>query len=141
MKLLEADDVVALIPQKAPIVMVDMLYECMPEKAVTGLTILSDNIFCEDGLFREPGLIEHIAQSAALKAGYEQQAKNCPPQIGYIGSVKNFKLYSFPLVGDQLITTITILHIVGDVSVLSGKVECRGAIVAECEMKVVGQRE
>ena len=135
--LLEGEDVIALIPQKPPIVMVDTLYECCPEKAVTGLTIGSDNMFCEDGFFREPGIIEHIAQSAALKAGYEQRACNIPPSVGYIGSIKNFALYFLPSAGDCLITTIKVLHIVGDVAVLYGEVECDGKIVAECEMKVV----
>lgn len=138
--LVEGDDVVALIPQKAPIVMVDTLYECQPDKAIVGLTIRSDNIFCENGLFREPGIIEHIAQSAALKAGYEQHINNTPPSVGYIGSLKNFTLQFLPSVGDQLVTTITVLHIVGDVVVLHGKVECEGRGVAECEMKVVEQK-
>ena len=135
--MLEGDEVIALIPQKAPIVMVDTLYECLPEKAVAGLTIRADNMFCEDGLFREPGIIEHIAQSAALKAGYEQRSKNKPPAIGYIGSVKNFVLHFLPRTGNRLTTTITVLHVVGNISVLHGRVECEGKTVAECEMKVV----
>ena len=135
--MLEGDEVIALIPQKAPIVMVDTLYECLPEKAVAGLTIRADNMFCEDGLFREPGIIEHIAQSAALKAGYEQRSNNNPPAIGYIGSVKNFVLHFLPRTGNRLTTTITVLHVVGNISVLHGKVECEGKTVAECEMKVV----
>ena len=129
-------DVSTLIPQKAPIVMVDVLYECHPQKAVTGLTIRDDNMFCENGLFREPGIIEHIAQSIALKVGYEQRANNAPPAIGYIGSVKNLTIYDLPSTGDKLMTTITILHIVDHVLVLYGKVECDGKTIAECEMKV-----
>lgn len=136
-KMLEGADVVALIPQKPPIVMVDTLYEWRPEKAIAGLTVQSDNMFCEDGLFREPGIIEHIAQSAALKAGYEHRIENTAPSIGYIGSVKNFVLHRLPRVGDRLVTTINVMHIVGNVLVLHGKVECNGADVAECEMKVV----
>ena len=136
-KIVEGKDVVSVIPQKAPIVMVDTLYEYSPEKAVTGLTIVSDNMFCDNSLFREPGIIEHIAQSAALKAGYEQYQHNNPPKTGYIGSIKNFVLYSLPSVGNRLITTITLVHVVGDVRVLHGKVECDGKAIAECEMKVV----
>ena len=135
--LIEGDDVFALIPQKYPIIMVDTLYEWYPDRAITGLTIRSDNIFCEDGVFREFGIIEHIAQSAALKSGYEQSTNNAPPSVGYIGSIKNFTLHSLPSVGDNLITTITILHIVGDVLVLHGKVESEIKPIADCEMKIV----
>jgi 3-hydroxymyristoyl/3-hydroxydecanoyl-(acyl carrier protein) dehydratase len=141
--LIEGDDVVALIPQKAPIVMVDTLYERHPDQVTTGLTVRSDHMFCENGFFREPGILEHIAQSAALKAGYEQHinsTSNTPPSIGYIGSVKNFTLHSLPSVGDQLVTTVTVRHIIGDVLILHGKVECEGREVAECEMKVVEQK-
>jgi len=137
--LVEGKDITTFIPQKAPIIMVDTLFECFSEKAITGLTIGSDNMFCENGLFREPGIIEHIAQSAALKAGYEQFVENRPPSIGYIGSIKYFTLHFLPAVGDRLITTITVLHIVGNVVVVYGKVECGGKAVAECEMKVVEQ--
>ena len=135
--LVRDNEVVALIPQKEPIVMVDTLYECAQEQAVTGLTIRADNMFCEGGLFRESGIIEHIAQSAALKAGYEQKMKNAPPAVGYIGSIKNFMLHFLPSVGDILTTTIEVRHIVGNVLVLYGKVECNGKEVAQCEMKVV----
>ncbi len=120
--------------------MVDILYECSPQRAVAGLTILSDNMFCEDGLFREPGIIEHIAQSVALKAGYEQVEKNAPPVTGYIGSVKNLVLHFLPSVGDSLLTTIELTHVVGNILVVHGKVECKGQVVATCEMKIVEQR-
>ncbi|MDR1153370.1 MAG: hydroxymyristoyl-ACP dehydratase [Bacteroidales bacterium] len=139
-KILVEGDVAALIPQKAPIVMVDTLYEHRPDQVTTGLTVRSDHMFCENGLLREPGILEHIAQSAALKAGYEQHINNTPPSIGYIGSIKNFTLHSLPSVGDQLVTTVTVRHIVGDILILHGKVECEGREVAVCEMKVVEQK-
>ena len=135
--LIEGDDVRALIPQKSPIVMVDALYECYPDKAIAGLTIENDNMFCESGLFREAGIIEHIAQSAVLKARYEQYIENVAPSIGYIGSIKNFNLHFLPSAGDCLITTVTVLHIIDNVLILHGKVECDGKPVADCEMKVV----
>ena len=135
----EGGDVSRFIPQKPPIVMVDALYECEPTKAVTGFNIRSDNMFCENGLFREAGIIEHIAQSAALKAGYEQHTGNSTPKVGYIGSLKNFVLYFMPSAGAHLVTTITVKHVVGNVVVLHGKVTCNGKVAAECEMKVVEQ--
>ncbi len=134
--LIQGDEVVGLIPQKAPIVMVDTLYECTGRMAVTGLTIRADNMFCETGLFREAGIIEHIAQSAALKAGYERRLANLPVVVGYIGAVKNFVLHYLPAVDNCLVTTIEVLHVFAGVSVLSGKVECNGREVASCEMKV-----
>ena len=137
-KIVSGEEIIALIPQKPPIVMVDTLYECLSEKAITGLTISSENMFCRDGLFREAGIIENIAQSAALKAGYEQQMRKLPPKIAYLCSIKNFILFFCPQAGDSIITTVTIMTVVGNITVFRGKVECNGKMVANCEMKMIG---
>ena len=68
--MIEGAEVSALIPQKAPIEMVDKLWLNDDTTTVSDFTIGEDNIFCQDGFFREPGIIENIAQTAAIRAGY-----------------------------------------------------------------------
>lgn len=68
-------EVIDLIPQKAPFVMVDTLYSSNETTTCTGLLISESNILCKNGYFQEPGLIEHMAQSAALRVGYECKQK------------------------------------------------------------------
>ena len=135
--LVDSKNVISLIPQKYPVIMVDTLYECSAEKAITGFTIIRENMFCENGLFSEYGIIENIAQSAALKAKYEEKTNISTSATCYICSIKNCAIHYLPSVGDKLMTTISILSIVGDVAVLHGQVECDGKIVAESEMKVI----
>ena len=67
---LNTDKVTSLIPQKAPFVMVDELIASDDVSSIIGFTISEDNIFTQNGEFIEPGLIENIAQSGAIRAGY-----------------------------------------------------------------------
>ena len=57
------------IPQKPPMVMVDRLTGVVDNVTTTNFLIRDDNIFCEKGEFREPGLIENMAQTAAAGTG------------------------------------------------------------------------
>ena len=57
------EQIIQLIPQRSPMVMVDTLWEYTPETAVVGLTITQENIFVQEGNLSASGLIEHMAQS------------------------------------------------------------------------------
>ena len=98
--------------------------------------VTEDNIFVKNDLFREPGLMENIAQTAAARAGYIARMENLPVQIGYIGAVKNLEINHLPATGDELITEITIKDQIFDVTIITGKIWCRETIVAQCEMKI-----
>ena len=80
--LFSGERIYELIPQRPPIVMVDALYRYDREGAETGLDVLTDNIFVEDGKFTAPGLIEHVAQSAAVFAGYGAFVRGLTPETG-----------------------------------------------------------
>ena len=63
-------DIKSLIPQREPILLVDALVGVEGDMARTQLTVRRDNSFVgDDGLLAEPGLIEHIVQSASAFAG------------------------------------------------------------------------
>lgn len=102
----------------------------------TAYRITEENIFVEGGRFREPGLMENIAQTAAARAGYIARMANQPVQIGYIGAVKNLEFGELPATGEEIITEIKIKDQVFDVTIISGKVWCKEAVVAQCEMKI-----
>jgi len=129
-------DIQSLIPQTPPFVMVDQLLSFTETTAHGGFTIKADNIFLENGEFKEPGLLENIAQTAAARAGYISKKENKPVPIGYIGSVKNLEIYSFPKAGDELITEITIENQIFDVTIISGKVSCNEKLLAQCQIKI-----
>ena len=131
------EDILPLIPQRPPFVMIGQLLYSDASTTRTAFRISEENIFVENGRFREPGLMENIAQTAAARAGYIARMSNQPVQVGYIGAVKNLEIAAdLPMTGDELMTEITIKDQVFDVTIISGKVWCKEAIVAQCEMKI-----
>ena len=68
---MDLEDIKQFIPQREPIIMVDRLVRVVAEEAVTSLVVRDTLCFVnEAGCLSEPGLIEHIAQSASAFAGY-----------------------------------------------------------------------
>ncbi|MFZ1785629.1 MAG: 3-hydroxyacyl-ACP dehydratase [Ferruginibacter sp.] len=130
------ENIALLIPQKPPFVMVDKLLSFGETSVTTGFSIPHDNIFVEQGLFKEPGLVENIAQTAAARAGYVSKTENKPVAVGYIGAVNNLQVFMLPEAGDELITEITIDNQIFDVTLISGKITSKGRPVAQCKMKI-----
>ncbi|MEO7489661.1 MAG: 3-hydroxyacyl-ACP dehydratase [Ferruginibacter sp.] len=130
------ENILSLIPQRAPFVMVDCLTWYDKNITRTRFLVKKDNIFVDNGSMREAGLVENIAQTAAASAGYESSLNNKPVQVGYIGAIKNLAIYSLPSVGDELLTEIIVTNQIFDVTLIKGKISCNGALLAECEMKI-----
>lgn len=124
-----------LIPQRPPIVMVDVVWSADEQSADTGLTIQEDNIFVKDGLFREPGLIEHIAQSAAAFAGYGTFVRGEEPKLGFIGEIKDSVFNLMPPVGSELRTHIQLVTVIGGIRLINAEVRLKDELVATCVMK------
>lgn len=125
-----------LIPQRAPIVMVDCLTSIEEGVSYTELEVRSDNLFVERGVLSECGLIEHIAQSAAARIGYLFRMRDETVPIGYIGSVNQFALGRLPRVGERLTTSIRVLQEVYQVSLVEAEVRSGDEVVASSRMKI-----
>jgi 3-hydroxymyristoyl/3-hydroxydecanoyl-(acyl carrier protein) dehydratase len=131
------DDILPLIPQRPPFVMISKLLSSDEGSTRTSFQIREENIFVEKGFLREPGLMENIAQTAAARAGYMARMANMPVQVGYIGAVKNLEIIGdLPKAGEELITEIKIKDQVFDVTIISGTIWCKEVVVAQCEMKI-----
>lgn len=117
-------------------VMVDSVFESDDHGICAALTIAKDNIFVSGTLFQETGLIEHIAQTAAALAGYETQAMNLPPKLGYIGEVKNFECFALPAVGDTLVTRMEVIAKMVGVTLVQATTTRDNQTVATCQMKI-----
>lgn len=129
-------DIRSLIPQREPMLMVSGLLSADEKSLSTWFKIGPENIFLEEGKFREGGLIENIAQSAAALNGYRAKVAGEPVKNGYIGAVKNLEIFSLPRVGEQLSTSIKEIHYVMDASIIHGEIRADGQLIARCEMKV-----
>jgi 3-hydroxymyristoyl/3-hydroxydecanoyl-(acyl carrier protein) dehydratase len=133
----EKDFVEGLLPQKFPFVMVDKMFYFTGTTIVTGLEIKSDNIFYDGGTFREPGLVEHMAQSVALHTGYEFYLRKETAPTGYIGSISGVEIKQLPVLGDQIQTTVTILQEFGGITMVEITTTLDGETIASGQMKTV----
>lgn len=129
-------DILPLIPQRPPFVMIDTLVAAGENNARTRLTIRSDNLFIKGNQLTEPALIENVAQTAAARMGYICNQKNEPVPVGFIGAVQNLEIFGLPAVGDEIETEIIIKNQVFDVTLITGKVFCKNNLLAQCEMKI-----
>jgi predicted hotdog family 3-hydroxylacyl-ACP dehydratase len=134
--LVSKTDIITVIPQRPPFVMIDELVWNNEQAACTSFQIEAGNIFVENGQFKEPGLVENIAQTVAARAGYIARISGQPVQVGYIAAIKNLAIYGLPRLEDQLLTQVTELSRVFNVLLVKGRVSCRESLLAECEMKI-----
>lgn len=140
--LYQNEELFQLMPQRDPIVMVDKIYDAEGDTAHTGLSVTATNYFIEeDGLMAEPGLIEHIAQSASALMGHKALLAGHPLPVGYIGEVKKFHCYVRPAVGDELTTTINLGAEINGVTLMTGETRCGETLVADTQMKLFVEDE
>ena len=130
------DSILDLIPQRAPIVMVDEFLGIDNNVSRTRFTVKEENIFVDDNQLSECGLIEHIAQSAAARVGFIFKSKQQPIPIGYIGSVNNFELNKLPQVGDDISTIIEIIQEVFNITLIKASCCIGDEEIASCKMKI-----
>lgn len=130
------EDVLSLIPQRPPFVMIDKLLYSDERITRTSFQVSEENIFVINSRFCEAGLMENIAQTAAARAGYIARLENKPVSVGYIAAVKNLEIASLPKIYDELITEIKVENQVFNVMHISGRVYCKDKLVATCEMKI-----
>jgi predicted hotdog family 3-hydroxylacyl-ACP dehydratase len=130
------DDILSLIPQRPPMVMVDSLIFADEKSSTTVFEIPEGNIFVEFGRLTEPGLLENMAQTAAAGIGYICKVGNRQVPLGYIGAVQNLEIFGLPKTGDEIETEILVENQIFDVSLVSGRVRLEGKILAQCKMKI-----
>jgi predicted hotdog family 3-hydroxylacyl-ACP dehydratase len=133
---LAPQNILELIPQAPPFVMVGQLTWSDELLTRSTFTIAADNCMVDNGFFSEGGLMENIAQTAAARVGYLAKIANKPIASGYIGAVKDFEVFFLPQVGQDLVTEIKIENQIFNVSVIAGSVWCNHELAARCEMKV-----
>lgn len=131
-----ADDILSLIPQRPPFVMIDKLIGSDEKSSRSTFLVKEENILVEDGVLGECGMVENIAQTAAARAGSIAKKENLPVLTGYIGAIKNLEVFALPQINDILETEITIDNQIFDVTLISAKVKCRDQLMAQCQMKV-----
>ncbi len=129
-------DILNFIPQRPPMVMVEKLHKAEGGQTIGSFEIKEENIFCKDGYLQEPGLIENIAQTAAVGVGFEYRNEDKDVPTGYIGAVQKLTIQKLPEIGKSIITEINVEHKVFNTTLINGKITCDDELIADCTMKI-----
>lgn len=132
-------DVTNLLPQKHPFKMVDTLHFADGSKIVTSFRILAENVLVNGDQLSEGGMIENMAQSAAAGTGYFFAAQNKDIPIGYIGAIKQVKIFRRPVCGEEISTTLVILNNIGQASIVSAEIFSGKEQLGSCELTIFVQ--
>lgn len=144
---MKGKDILRLIPQREPFIMVDEATDFTEVSCKTYLSIGFNNYFVVgNNELSETGLIEHMAQSASALAGYkslflsaggeDKDNSNAAPPVGIIGEVKRFNCNRRPLVGERLETTIRFGLTFGNVTLADGECRIGDELIADIKLKI-----
>ena len=133
----EKIDILKLIPQQPPFVMVDKLLYCDPKTTKTALTVREDNIFFDNEVLTEAGLIENIAQTCAVRMGnLNNEVGDNGVKIGFIGVIRNLEIARLPKAGETLVTQVDLIEEVFQISLVNATTSVGDEIITSCEMKI-----
>lgn len=133
----EEYDILDLIPQRPPMVLIDRLIRTDGKSAAGRLFITESNMFCENGFLQEAGLIEFIAQTAAAYEGYRQLSLHEEIKTGYIGAIKNLSIHSLPEINTEILSEIIVDSELLGYTIITGRIFQNNIVIAGCEMRIL----
>jgi predicted hotdog family 3-hydroxylacyl-ACP dehydratase len=131
-------DILDLIPQRPPMKMIDALVSADEKSARGQLFIQESNLFSENGVLAEPGMVEFIAQTAAAYTGYKNKTTDREVREGYIGAIKNLVIYELPKINSRIESEIVVENEIVGYTIITGRVYQDNRLLAECEMRILG---
>lgn len=143
-------DIQNYLPHRAPMLMVDLILDINSSFVETTFLIKEDNIFVDNNIFVEAGLIENTAQTCSAivgkkyffeEDGTENENVNV---IGFISALKNLKIHSLPKAGNTIITkAILVSKFIGDdytLCTMSCESLLEDKLLLECEINLFIQK-
>ncbi|MBP3843439.1 MAG: pseudouridylate synthase [Prevotella sp.] len=133
---LETIDVLNLLPQRPPFIMIDKLVFSDEVVTTTKFLVRSDNIFMEGDVLNACALVENIAQTCAARMGYINYVNREKVRIGFIGSVRNLNILRPVRLGELLTTSIEVKEEVMQLTLVEASVRVGDETVVTAEMKI-----
>lgn len=129
-------DILELIPQHPPMVMVDRLLHCDTVLTKTEFTVRKECIMVDDDHMSPIGLIENIAQTCAARMGYINISSGKEIRVGVIGALREMEIHALPKVGDTITTSITVSDEVFGMTLAQAESRCGNTIMASGTIKI-----
>ena len=125
-----------LLPQQPPFRFVDTLELWSEAEARVSFTPAPGNLLMEGKRLSATGLLEHMAQASAVRAGYFcKYILHRPVKIGYIGQIRNFRLYRLPEAGERLDTSVFFREEAFNITLVEVEVRCGDKLLATASLK------
>ena len=132
----EEIDMLDLVPQRPPFLLVDRLVDFDERRTETRFTVREDHLLCEGGVLQAAGVIENIAQTCAARMGYINLLHAERVKLGFIGAIRDLEIRRLPRCGETLRTTIEQLEEVFGMLLVSAEVRSGGEVLATARMKI-----
>ena len=129
-------DILTLLPQKPPMVMVERLLHCDTVVTETEFTVREDCIMVEDGQLTPMGLVENVAQTCAARMGYINVSSGKEVRVGVIGALRDVEIHSLPPVGSTIKTRIEVSEEVFGMTLAQAESYCGDTILASGTIKI-----
>lgn len=133
---IEDIDILTLIPQRPPMIMIDKLTHYDPVITRSVFLVRENSTFCSEGKLLAAGMVENVAQTCAARIGYINRESNQEIKLGVIGTVQNLEIKRLPDVGKLLETEISVTATVFNVTVVDATVKCDDEVMCSCSMKI-----
>lgn len=131
-------DVLTLLPQRPPFVMIDRLTHYDQVVTTASFAVRKDNIFMEeDGMLNSCALVENIAQTCAARMGYiNSYICKESVKLGFIGAIKRLGIVRPAREGEVLTTTIEVIQEVGAVTMVNATVKVGDETIVTAVMSI-----
>ena len=137
---LEEINILDILPQRPPFIMIDRLLQCDVVVTETEWKVCKENLFVEGNTLLESGLIENMAQTCAARMGYLNTIVHPGiVKLGFIGSIRNLSIHRSAKSGELLQTRIRMQSEVFNIILVQASIHINGELIAECEMKISEQ--
>lgn len=133
----QGEDILKLIPQRFPMVMIDRLLAYTLETVVVDFEVKVDNLFVLGVHMQESGLLEHMAQSVAAHTGYSYYIRGEQAPTGYIGSIQKAEVHRLPSLGEVLTSRVEIVQEFMGVTLVHIETYITEECIGSAQMKTV----
>lgn len=130
-----------LIPQREPFVLVDKITSHKDDLTKTSFFIPSTHLLLENNRLSAYGLIENMAQSAALRSGYQALSANEKPKVGFIGAIEKATIHHLPSSQQTITTEVRQTAQIMNFIIIECSSFLNNTLLSECSMKIVLQEE
>ncbi|SDB60922.1 hypothetical protein SAMN03097699_2545 [Flavobacteriaceae bacterium MAR_2010_188] len=102
----EQSQIQSLLPHRPPMIMVGGLLYFDETSTISEFKVSDTNILLEDNYLSEAGLLENMAQTAALDIGYRNSLIGSLPREGYIAAIQKATITELPKIDDIIQTEV-----------------------------------